>query len=192
MITGNSILKIIIVHESLIGGIACVAVLRRLAAQLEAELAIKGGAWQIDSNVWKFEMVRNPELCAQATAEAAEADMIIISVGGDGLPADVSDWLERVLPMKDGRPAALVALMERGNDISGEPLHPETSLRQLAEQHGLDFFCNTGGQSRHIASGIESVVSRYESDSTIWRESSRELLSSGMGPQRTYLGQYAN
>jgi hypothetical protein len=184
MITSNSILKIIIVHENLIGGIAAVAVLRRLVAQLEAELEIKSGAWQIDSNVWKFEMMRDPELCAQAAAEAAEADMMIISVGGAGLPARVGDWLESVLPMKDGRPAALVALLDRENDASGEPPRSGAYLRRLAEQHGLDFFCNTDDQSRHVACGIGSIVSRCGGNSRRWRTSSPELLPAGMGRQR--------
>jgi hypothetical protein len=192
MITSNSVLKIIIVHENLIAGIAAVAVLRRLVAQLEAELEIKSGAWQIDSNVWKFEMLRDPELCVQAAADAAEADMIIISVGGAGLSARVGDWIESVLPMKDGRPAALVALLDRGHDSASEPPRSGAYLRGLAKQHGLDFFCNTDDQSRHIACGIDSIVSRCEGNSRRRRTPSQELLPAGMERQQTQLGKYAD
>lgn len=185
MITSNSVLKIIVVHENLIAGIAAMAVLRRLVMQLEAELGIKSSAWQIDSYVWKFELLRDPELGAQAAAEAAEADLIIISVGAVGLPARVRDWLERVLPVKDGRPAALVALLDRGNDASGEPSRSGAYLRRLAGEYGLDFFCNTDDQSRHIASGIESIVSRCEGFSMAERGSAPELLPARMGRQRS-------
>lgn len=192
MITSNSVLKISILHESLIAGIAAVAVLRRLVAQLEAELKIQSGAWQIDSNVWKFEMLRNPELRAQAAADAAEADMIIISVGSAGMPDRVRDWIESVLPMKDGRPAALVALLDRGNDASGEPPRSGAYLRRLAGEYGLDFFCNTDDQSRHIASGIGSIVSRCEGFSTFKRGSSPELFPARMGHQRSRHNQFFN
>ncbi len=192
MITTNSVLKLIIVHKNLIAGIATVAVLRRLVAPLEAELGSQSGAWQIDSNVWKFEMLRDPELCVEAAAEAAEADMIIISVGGAGLPARVRDWLESVLPMKDGRPAALVALLDRGNDTGGEPPFSEDYLRRLAGQYGLDFFCNTDDQSRHTACGLDSIVSRCEGNSITWRESSPGLLPAETERQRTQLENYAN
>lgn len=185
MITNNSLLKIILVHENLIAGIAALAVLRRLVAQLEAELEIKSGAWHVDSNVWKFEMLRDPELRVQAAAEAAEADMIIISVGNAGLPASVRDWLESALPMKDGRPAALVALLDRGNAASGEPPRSGAYLRRLAERYGLDFFCNSDDQSRHIASGIESIVSRCEGFSTVGRGLSPELFPARTGDPRS-------
>ena len=184
MITSNSILKIIIVHENLIGGIAAGVVFRRLVAQLEAELQIKSGAWRIDSNVWKFEMLRDPEMFVQAATEAADADMIILSIGSDGLPSRVKKWIELTLPMKNGRPAALVALLDRENDSSGEPIASEAYLRSLAGQYALDFFCNTDDQSRHLASGIEAIISQCGGNSRSWRRLSPELLPAESGRQR--------
>lgn len=190
MITGNSILKIIVVHENLTAGIAAVTVLKRMVAQLEAELEITSGDWQIDSNVWKFEMLRDPELCVQAATEAAEADMIIISLGSDGLPARIKDWLESVLPMKDGKPAALVTLLNRRHDAGSEPPRSGAYLRRLAKQYGLDFFCNTDDPSENIASGIESIASRCDGNLPSWRKV--ELHPAGMGRQQTQFGEYAN
>jgi hypothetical protein len=181
MITRNSVLKIIIVHEDFIAGIEAAAVLRRLAAQLEAEFELKGDAWQIDNGLWKFEMLHNPELWEQAAAEAVAADMIIISVCDAELPGSVRDWLENVLPVKEGKPAALVALLDPGIDPSGEPLRSEAYLRRLAEQYGLDFFCNTDDQPRCV----EPIISSSESNSAIWRSFSAGLLLAGMGHHRT-------
>ncbi len=157
----NPVLKIVIAYEDLANGIEATAMLSRLAAQLETEFQIKSDAWQIDNSVWKFELLRDPELRKQAAAEAVAADMIILSVCNARLPASVSDWIESVLPMKEGRPAALVALFDGENDTSGEPPRPEAYLRRLAEQNGLDFFCNTDGRFQRVESGIESTLSPF-------------------------------
>jgi hypothetical protein len=181
MDTLDSVLKIVIVHEDLNTGIGAATVLGRLTALLETEFQIESDAWRMDSNIWKFEMLREPELGKQAAAEAVAADMIIISVCEDELPAYVRDWIEGVLPMKEGRPAALVALLDWESDASGQSPRPEAYLRRLAGRNGLDFFCNTDDQSRHIASGIESIVSRREGISPIGGSSSPGLLPAGMG-----------
>jgi hypothetical protein len=171
----NSFLKIVIAHEDLVTGIEAAAVLRRLAAQIESEFSIKSDAWQIGSSLWKFEMLQEPELREQALAEAVAADMIIISVG-TRLPACVMQWIEKALPMKKGGPAALVALLDRVNPFcETEAFCPETYFRRLAGQYGLDFFCNTDDQTRHISSGIESIVSRCERRSTNWKKPFREI-----------------
>ncbi|HTX22216.1 MAG TPA: hypothetical protein VMD27_10225 [Candidatus Aquilonibacter sp.] len=177
----NSLLKIVIVHGDLITGIQATAVLRRLAAGLDAEFEIKCDDWQIDSGVWKFEMLHDPELWEQAASEAVEADMIIISVGSEELPVCMERWIESVLSTKAGAPAALVALLDRSNEAFGDPLRSEVYLRRLAEQFGLDFFCNTDDQTPHIKSAIESIVTRSRDNSAIWRDLSPELCPRGVG-----------
>lgn len=173
----NSLLKIVIVHGDLITGIHAAAVLRRLAAGLDAEFEIKSDEWRIDSGVWKFEMLHDPELWEQAASEAVEADMIIISAGGDELPVCVEQWIESVLPLKAGGPAALVALLDQSDEASGGPLRLEVYLRRLAEQFGLDFFCNTEDQTPRIKSTLESIVTRSGDNSAIWRNLPPELCS---------------
>jgi hypothetical protein len=169
MDTPNSILKIVIVYENLFTGIKAGTVLMRLDAQLEAEFEIDGGDWQMDSGAWRFEMLGDPELQRLAVAEAVEADMIIISVGDSELPACVRSWIEQSLPLKDGRPVALVALLDRGNDTFSEPSPPETYLRRLAGQYGLDYFCKTHNQILRNASGFEPNAARAEGDTAVWR-----------------------
>jgi hypothetical protein len=83
--------------------------------------------------------------------------------------------------MKEGRPAALVALLDPGNNASRELTRSEAYLQRLAEQYGLDFFCNTDDQPRCV----EPIISRSESDSAIWRSFSAGLLLAGMGHART-------
>lgn len=180
---GDSVLKIVIVYEDLVTGIEATAVLSRLAGQLETEFQIKNDTWRMDNSAWKFEMLRDPKLWNEAAIEAVGADIIIVSVGGAELPACVRDWIENVLPMKEGRPAALVAMLDGRNDASDEPPRLGAYLRRLAAQCGVDFFCNPDGQPPRVESGIESVISRSEGDSAIWRDRSLELPPARMGRQ---------
>ena len=113
----NPILKIVIVHEDLLTDTEASAVLSRMAAQLEAELDIKSDIWQMESGIWSFEMLRDAKLREQALAEAVTADIIFVCGGGAGLPAQVRQWLEGTLPLKEGGPAALVALLNQSADL---------------------------------------------------------------------------
>jgi hypothetical protein len=167
--TYDTLLKIIIVHEDHISGIEAVAVLGRLAAGLDAEFGLKSDGWRIDSGVWKFEMLHDPELWELAVVEAVEADMIIISAGCAELPSRVRNWIESVLPMKVGGPAALVALLDLDHETYDEAPRLGACLRRLAEQSGLDFFCNADEQRSCIESGMESTISHSENNSAIWR-----------------------
>ena len=164
MNTLTSVLKVVIAHEDLNTCGEALAVLSRLAAQLESEFQIESDVWQMDRSIWDFEMLRDPELRKQAVTDAADADMIILSVCDSELPVSVQAWLESALLMKDGRPAALVALLAPAVAASGRPSRPEAALRRLAGKYGLDFFCSANGQSRHIASSIESIISRIGDD----------------------------
>ena len=179
----NSVLKVIVAYEDIITGVEATAVLSRLAGQLETEFQIKSDTWRMDNSAWRFEMLRDPELWKQAATEAVEADIIIISVGCAELPACVRNWIESVLPMKGGRPAALVAMLDRRNDASGEPPRPEAYLRRLARQCGLDFFCNTDSRPPRVESGIGSIISRSGGNPATERSVSPELFHAGMGRQ---------
>jgi hypothetical protein len=177
----NSVLEVVIVHEALVTGIEAAALLRRLAARLDAEFGIKSGDWQINSGFWKFETLRDPELREQAAAEAIEADMIIISVGDAELPVGVRNWIESVLSTKKGGPAAVVALLDPGHKPSGEPPRLGAGLRRLAQQCGLDFFCNTEERQPCVESSIESIISHSESSSADLEKPPPEWLPTVMG-----------
>jgi hypothetical protein len=164
MNTLNSVFRVVIAYDNLVAGIEAADVLRRVALQLEEEFGIQDDVWQIDSGVWKFETLRDPELRAEAAGEAVAADIIIISVGSAELPASVENWIESVLLRKEGGQAAMVALLDPRHEISGEPPRLENYFRRLAEQYGLDLFCNTDEPRLSVRSGIASALSRNEDD----------------------------
>src|SRR5207249_86729 len=63
---------------------------------------------EIVSDLWEFDLMADPQLRGCATADAAQADMAVISAGGGAeMPAHVKKWIEAWLGRKKDRPAAL-------------------------------------------------------------------------------------
>lgn len=81
--------------------------------------------WRVTSQMWKFDVLKVPELQKMAAKDAAMANLMIISSRGDReLPADVKSWLETSLEY-EGDTVALIGLF-------GCP--PEQSLHAQATQ----------------------------------------------------------
>jgi hypothetical protein len=134
----RSAFKIFVVHEDTLTGVRAAAVLGRLADYLDHEPVIQ-------NEIWKFDSLAHPALYEQASEQAIAADMIIVSAGGgQALPAHVEDLVADALAHKQGRPAAVVALLDLKLQGAAEPSPVCARLRQLAENAGVDFFCNTG------------------------------------------------
>ncbi|MEW6305958.1 MAG: hypothetical protein AB1705_20985 [Verrucomicrobiota bacterium] len=91
--------------------------------------------------LWKFDVLRDAKLRAQAAKEAADANMLIISThGGRDLPRAVKSWVRTSLKEKRESPAALVALLEGRNDPPKGPRSVRAYLCKQAVRHKLDFF----------------------------------------------------
>ena len=80
-----------------------------------------GDEIQLSRGFWSFALLRSPQLRAQAASEAADAEMIIISLAGnDEVPAHVKHLLESLPTRTHPGQAALVVLIGPGED-GGEP-----------------------------------------------------------------------
>ena len=158
----ESFLKITIVHEDTVTGLQAIEVLKRLAAQLGNRFGLDFSPWRFNSQVWKFEWLQDPQGWNEAVAAAVAADMIIIAVGAQGeLPASVRSWIESVLPRKQSKCMALVALLSRKKRDEAVALTPARYLRQLAKRHGVDFICNLDPHPQRFESGIEAVLAPF-------------------------------
>lgn len=72
----------------------------------------------------------------QAARAAAEADLILISLGPHGeVPWPLQSWAEKLVQLRGEREGALIGLME-GSEWMGDR---QRFLRELAHQAGLDF-----------------------------------------------------
>jgi len=96
--------------------------------------------WQLTSQMWKFELLRIPELRDMAAEDAAMANLIIVSCHGDQeLPADVTDWVEMWQGDK-GEPVALVALFDRPPEQAQHARTTQAYLERVAKRGRMEFF----------------------------------------------------
>jgi hypothetical protein len=133
----NVVFKIVIAYENFAAGIRAKKMLERLASELQPD-------FQINSDVWEFEMLGHRRLREQAATEASEADMIVVSARGDAeLPAHVKNWVDGWLPQRRGGLTALVALLDL-EEKSSSAQSTCAYLRQVAGKGRMDFFCKAG------------------------------------------------
>jgi len=72
-----------------------------------------GSKCEVTKHMWLLNELRMPELRAIAAGEAADADLIIISVHhSDAVPAEVKDWIETWLARKKDHPDVILALFD--------------------------------------------------------------------------------
>ena len=107
--------------------------------------ALFGDEIQISRLLWNFALLRHEQLQKHAVMEAADAEMIVISFRATGeLPPHVKSWIESLPVRREAGQGALVALI--GSEHKAQPeWQPHIDyLRGIAENRGLDFFCNRG------------------------------------------------
>ncbi len=125
--------QVLIVYEDFAAG-------RRANETCSFLMTQLGDEFELRSGMWKFEILRNPKLAEIATREALEADAIIVAARGvSPLPAEVTSWIDRWLPLRDKRAGALIALM-------GGSMNPKHSLpaayaylQKVAARANMDF-----------------------------------------------------
>jgi hypothetical protein len=101
-----------------------------------------GRTCAINKELWLLTELRTAQLRSIAAAEAAVADVVIISVHhGEILPAEVNKWIELWLKQRRARPAVLLALFD--------PLYLGTSssiqafLRDVAKRGHMEFLARS-------------------------------------------------
>jgi len=98
-----------------------------------------GRECQFTSQMWKFDVLRIPKLREMASADAAAADLVVISCHGDELPADTREWIESWLGDPTG-PLALVALFDRPREDGAGIPAVRGYLADAARRGNMEFF----------------------------------------------------
>jgi len=101
---------------------------------------------------WKLDHLGEPALREHAVDDAADANMIVLSIHGQKeLPHIGRTWIEEWLPRRDNRKSALVALI-----AADEPEGAETGLvsylQSVARLARMDFFTHAFGQEKRMPS----------------------------------------
>ncbi len=103
--TNSSAFRICVAYEDFEAGLRAKAASQRLTAGLKPQFAVV-------SDIWKFEMLRQPHLRDLAAAAATRANVVIISVNrAGGLPTHVKTWLKAWLPREQPSPPTLIAFL---------------------------------------------------------------------------------
>ena len=165
--------KIVIAYKGCAAGFRAWGMADALGSELKPDL-------EIVSDLWEFEQMADPQLRACATANAAEADMAVISAGGGtGLPAHVKKWIETWLGRKKDRPAALVALLDQGGNHPSAALPLCSRLRRMATRGRVDYFCKMGDWEREeFEYVVDTVHQRSERRTAVLEEMIHQELCS--------------
>jgi hypothetical protein len=125
--------NVVIAYEDFAAGRHAQLTCDILARNLERELTL-------DSQMWKFDVLGNPQLREMATRDAAEADLIMIATRGEGdLPREVKVWIDDWT----GRlcnAMALVKLTDRNRGCGPDDDMIRAYLESVARRTGMDFF----------------------------------------------------
>ena len=117
---------------------------RKLHDQVKA---LCGDGVVIIPKFWNFALLRHKALRDFAVAEAAQAQMIVISLRGQrDFPPHVKSWMERWPIRSQAGQAALVALFDLQDETPAGSFSHLAYLRRIAVSKGLDFFCNDEGR----------------------------------------------
>ena len=97
-----------------------------------------GNDFEFRHSMWRLDILQDPKLNILAAPALAEADLLIISLRGEGqIPAKIRVLIDTWLAEKANRDCALVALFEAAASAPRSSVYP--CLANLARQHGLDF-----------------------------------------------------
>jgi hypothetical protein len=128
------IFQVLVVYEDFAAG-------RRANETCSFLLSQLGDEFELRCGMWKFEILRNARLAEMAAAKALEADVIIVAVHESSLlPVEVTSWINHWLPLRDGRTAALIALIDGAVNPTGVVPPVCACLQKVAAAASMDFF----------------------------------------------------
>jgi hypothetical protein len=93
-------------------------------------------------HLWRFDVLREPQLFEAATRDALGADMIVfVTRQSQELPLEASRWIDHWLPSKQAYSGALVLLTDDQPRRVGEITTVCATLKQMAESANVRVFC---------------------------------------------------
>ena len=93
---------------------------------------------EISKELWPLTELRTPKLRSIAAAEAAAADLVIVSVHhAETLPGEVKSWIDQWLKQKGNRPNVLAALFDPLYVGSSSSI--QSFLQEVAKKGHMEF-----------------------------------------------------
>jgi hypothetical protein len=125
----------VVIYDDVRAGQRAVSTLTALTSEFEGERV------EMRPQLWRFDLLEDPDWFALALADAINTDMLVLSAGSaSGLSATVESWLKLCLARKRGTSAAVIALLGPDSNLD-QPDSPRLQFVQSAvKTAGLDFF----------------------------------------------------
>lgn len=112
-------------------------------------------------HLWKFDVLREPQLFEAATRDALGADMIVFAI--QELPVEARRWIAHWLPSKQASSGALVLLPDGQPRQVGDTTTVRATLKQMAESVKVQVFWKETvwpAADSHLAVQITNPTSR--------------------------------
>jgi hypothetical protein len=148
-------MKVVVVYEDMETGHRAMKICNHLHQ-------FQGAEEQFRLSLWNYAIFRLPELRDLAAYDAAPAALIIVSTHGQGdVPQEVQDWFDLWLQRRIPQESALVAILDAPPD-GDQCLSPiQVFLKKVADQAGMDFFCQHG-ESAGSQPGMDFPIVKFE------------------------------
>ena len=146
----------LVVYEDFPTGLRARQTLERLAHRLQADAESR-------LNLWRFDLLEEASLRAQAAQEAADADLVVVSAHGrENLPATVNLWMEEWLCRKGNERCALVLSLDSGAQRTPAATQTVAGLEALAQLANVDVFLDFNLATTDWESAFEEIHDRAE------------------------------
>ena len=145
------VFRAVVIYDDVRAGARATSTLTALTAEFEGEMA------EMRPQLWRFDLLEDPDWSAVALADAINADLLCLSTSGaSAFSGTIEDWIKLCIAGKRGTGAAIVALL--GSDNLNEPGSPQFQLVQSAAKcAGLDFFAPKLSIERSARPGRGSI-----------------------------------
>lgn len=122
-----------------------------------------GELFQFTCHLWRFDVLRDPQLFEAAIRDAHGADMIVlVTRQSQELPIGARRWIDHWLPSMQADSGALVLLPGDQLHQGGQTMTLSASLKQMGERVNVQVFCKETARpaaNAHLAEQIAKRVS---------------------------------
>lgn len=155
-------LDVLLLYEDFSTGLRARQTLTQVAEALDLPMD-----FQVE--LWRLDLLREPILLAQAAAEAARADIVLLSEHGrSDVPAVLDSFLRKWVANRGGKPSALVVSLDteaRGGSIANRTIE---TLRAIAEPAGAEVFVSAIGTTpTGLEAAMEDVQRRAKTQTVV-------------------------
>ena len=160
--TGDATLRVVLLYENRAAGQRAMRLLDWLDERI-------GEQMELQPQLWRFDLLKDPEWRALAQADAANAQLIVVATCSDAdLPGAVKSWLTDWAARSIPGEAALVALLSSHRPRAGGESSAYRFLQTTAREAGQAFFAQElRGPSLSTEINLEAIRRRAEATSSV-------------------------